>query len=313
MSSPMTGSPQGDFDLQVNGYAGVDFNADGLTAEALRGACRRVRADGVGQFLATVISDDLARMARRLRRLAEFHHNDETIRRTMAGIHIEGPFINETDGYRGAHPRRAVRPAEVDPALQLLDAAAGLTRIVTLAPERDPGFKVTQRLIAEGVTVAAGHCNPTSDELAAAADAGLSMFTHLGNGCPMQMHRHDNIIQRALALADRLWLCFIAGGVHVPMPALANYLRCAGLGRSIVVTDATSAAGLGPGRYTLGEWNVQVGEDLVARSPDGSHFVGSCFTMRQVRENLRNNVGLSPEEIERLASINPRRALRQAT
>ena len=310
MNSPITENSPGDFDLQVNGYLGVDFNVDALTAEALRRACEGIRADGVGQFLATIISDDLDSMARRLHRLAEFYRNDETIRRTMAGIHIEGPFLNETDGYLGAHPRHAVREAEVDATLQLLDAADGLTRLVTLAPERDPGLKVTQRLIAEGVTVAAGHCNPTSDELAAAIDAGLSMFTHLGNGCPMHMHRHDNIIQRALALADRLWVCFIADGVHISTPALGNYLRCAGLDRSIIVTDAISAAGLGPGRYTLGEWDIQVGEDLAARSPDGSHFLGSCSTMRQMRENLRKDVGLSPEEIEQLTSINPRRALR---
>jgi len=300
---------QGDFDLQVNGYAGVDFNGDDLTADQLRLACERMRGDGVSGFLATIITDDLERMVARLRRLAEFHAADAAIRRTMAGIHIEGPFINESEGYRGAHPLRAVRPAGVDAAMQLVEAAGGLTRIVTLAPERDPNMAVTRRLASEGIVVAAGHSNATSDELAAAIDAGLSMFTHVGNGCPMVMHRHDNIVQRALALADRLWLAFIADGVHVPPPALGNCLRLAGLKRCVVVTDAISAAGLGPGRYTLADWTIQVGEDLVAQSPDGSHFLGSCSTMPRMRENLRRQVHLTPEEIGLLTSVNPRRAI----
>jgi len=300
---------QGDFDLQVNGYAGVDFNSDDLTEAGLHRACERIRADGVSGFLATIITDELDRMGGRLRRIARFYQDDETIRQTMAGFHIEGPFINEADGYRGAHPVRAVRPADVDAGLRLVDAAAGLARIVTLAPERDPGSQLTRRLATDGVIIAAGHCNPTGDELAAAVDAGLSMFTHLGNGCPMQMHRHDNIIQRALAMADRLWLTFIADGIHIPPPALGNYLRSAGMERSIVVTDAISAAGFGPGRYTVGEWDIQVGEDLVARSPDGSHFIGSCATMPRMHEVLSEQVGLSPEEIDQLTSINPRGAI----
>ncbi len=302
---------QGDFDLQVNGYAGVDFNSDDLTAEDFHQACERIAADGVSGFLATIITDELDLMGGRLRRIARFYQDDETVRQTMAGFHIEGPFINERDGYRGAHPRHAVRLADVETGMRLVDAAAGLARIVTLAPERDPDLRLTRRLVGEGVAVAAGHCNPTGDELAAAIDAGLSMFTHLGNGCPVQMHRHDNIIQRALAAADRLWLTFIADGVHIQPPVLGNYLRTAGTERCIVVTDAISAAGLGPGRYTLGTWDIQVGDDLVARSPDGSHFVGSCATMPRMHEVLSEQVGLSPEEIHQLTSINPRRALQE--
>ena len=69
------------------------------------------------------------------------------------------------------------------------------------------------------------------------------MFTHLGNGCPMQLHRHDNIIQRVLSLSDRLWISFIGDGAHVDFPALGNYLKCTGLDRAVIVTDAISAAG----------------------------------------------------------------------
>ncbi len=297
------------FDLQVNGYGGVDFNRDGLTADELHRACERLERDGVGGCLVTIITERLDTMCRRLANLARLRDADPLAKRRLAGVHIEGPFINETDGYRGAHPRDAIRPATPDAMNRLLDAAAGLTRIVTLAPERDAAFKVTRLLAGQGIVVSAGHCDPSLDQLRAAMEAGLSMFTHLGNGCPMQLHRHDNIIQRALSLAGRLWLCFIADGAHVPFVALGNYLRLAGPERCVVVTDCIAPAGMGPGRYSLGRWDLEVGEDMVPRSPDGAHFVGSAITMKQSAANLRRCLGL-PERVAReLTCHNPRRAI----
>ena len=294
------------FDLQVNGYAGVDFNQDGLKADDLHRACERLDADGVGGFLATIITDGLDAMCRRLSTLAALRERDPLAQRLIAGFHIEGPFLNETDGYRGAHPRDAIRPASLDSMTRLLDAAAGLARIVTLAPERDEGFAVTRMLATRRIVVSAGHTDATLDELRGAIDAGLSMFTHVGNGCPMHMHRHDNIVQRALSLADRLWLCFIADGAHVPFVALGNYLRLAGEDRAVIVSDAIAPAGLGPGRYTFGRWDIVVDDDMVPRAPDRSHFVGSGITMRQSADNLRQALKLSDAAVRRLTDDNPR-------
>ena len=187
-------------DLQVNGYAGVDFNRDGLTAEDLEAACRRLQRDGVAGILATVITDQIDAMQRRLAAIARIREMSPVVREIVLGIHIEGPFLNAAPGYIGAHPAAAARAADVETMQRLLDAAAGLTRIVTLAPECDASFAVTRFLADQGIRVSAGHCDPSLDQLRAAIDAGLSMFTHLGNGCPLMMHRHDNIIQRALSL-----------------------------------------------------------------------------------------------------------------
>jgi N-acetylglucosamine-6-phosphate deacetylase len=296
------------FDLQVNGYGGIDFNQDDLRAEDLHAACQRLAADGVEGVLATIITESLDKMAARLRRLAELREQDALAKRIIAGLHIEGPFINEADGYRGAHPLDAVRPASVDEMLRLLEAAGGLARIVTLAPERDVDLQVTRRVTKEGVAVSAGHSNATLDELKAAIDAGLSMFTHLGNGCPMQMHRHDNIVQRVLSLANRLWITFIADGAHVPLFALANYLEVVGVERAIVVTDAIAPAGLGPGDYTISRWRLRIGEDLVARAPDDSHLIGAAMGLPRVVENLRA-IGLSDADTERVSFQNPKRAI----
>lgn len=297
------------FDLQVNGYGGVDFNQDDLDAADLHRACERLEADGLVGILATIITDDVAVMCRRLSTIATLRERDPLVRRLVHGIHIEGPFLNEGDGYRGAHPRDAIRPADVERMARLLDAAGGLTRIVTLAPERDPAMAVTRFLVSQGIVVSAGHTDATLDDLHRALDAGLSMFTHVGNGCPMLMHRHDNIVQRALSVADRLWLCFIADGAHVPFTALGNYLRVGGCDRCIVVTDAIAPAGLGPGRYKFGRWDLVVGDDMVSRAPDRSHFVGSGITMKQSAANLRNALVFPDATVRKLTFDNPRLAL----
>jgi N-acetylglucosamine-6-phosphate deacetylase len=296
-------------DLQVNGYAGVDFNQDDLPAADLHRACELLREDGVAGILATIITDELPRMTARLARIAAAAEQDPLVREVVWGIHIEGPFLNETPGYVGAHPPQAVRPADLDDAKRLLDAAGGLARLVTLAPERDPGQKVVRYLAGQNVLVAAGHCDPSCDELSAAIDAGLSLFTHLGNGCPLLLPRNDNIIQRVLGLRDRLMICFIADGVHVPPQALATYLRLVGIERSIVVTDAISAARLGPGRYPLGGREIDIGEDLIAHLPGSPLLMGSTATMPRMIALLREKLRLSEDEIRQLVADNPRRVL----
>ncbi|MHC4995352.1 MAG: N-acetylglucosamine-6-phosphate deacetylase, partial [Planctomycetota bacterium] len=217
----------------------------------------------------------------------------------------------EAPGYIGAHPPRHARVANLDDTKRLLDAACGLTRIVTLAPERDPGFAVTRFLADRGIVVAAGHCDPTLDQLRGAIDNGLTLFTHLGNGCPLRLHRHDNIIQRVLSLApdSPLHVTFIADGVHVPLHALGNYLDRVGPERAIVVSDAISAASLGPGGHTLGDQAVHVTDDLATWAPDRSHLIGSACPMSRMIDNLAGCLRLSPEHVRALTHDNPRRLL----
>jgi len=297
------------FDLQVNGYAGVDFNSDGLSGAAVEGVCSRLESQGVDGILATVISDSLAVMEQRLRRLAGLLGERPEMRRMIRGIHVEGPFISPVDGYRGAHPADAIVPADWDAMQRLLEAGDGWVKLVTLAPEHDARAKVTRALAKRGIVVAAGHTDASLDQLQGAIDAGLTMFTHLGNGCPAVMARHDNIVQRALSLRKQLWLCFIVDGAHIPFFALKNYLELAGLEKAVVVTDAIVAADLGPGRYRFGRWDLEIGDDLVARSPDGSHLVGSTVTMTKSFENLTQRLGFSAADARLMTDANPRKAM----
>jgi N-acetylglucosamine-6-phosphate deacetylase len=296
-------------DLQVNGYADVDFNADELSAENVAAVCERLGNEGVAGILATVITGDLNAMCRRLANICRVREADPAIAAMIWGIHIEGPFLNEQPGYIGAHPADAARPADIDSMQRLVEAAGGLAKIVTLAPERDAKASVTKFLSDQGICVSAGHCNPSLDELRTAIDAGLSMFTHLGNGCPGTLPRHDNIIQRALSLSDQLVFGFIADGVHVPFFALSNYLKCCGLDRAFIVTDAIRGAGMGPGEYTIGNLRVVVDENLATWSADRSHLMGSAGTMRRSEENLRRDLRLTDDQIRKLMVDNPRRIL----
>ena len=296
-------------DLHVNGYAGVDFNGDDLDPARVDAVCGRLASEGVDGILVAIITDALPAMEARLRAVVRMREEVSALRRMMRGFHIEGPFLSPVDGYRGAHPGDAVRIADVDAMQRLLDAAGGLTRLVTLAPERDSRMRVTRMLAEKRIVVSAGHTNATLDELEAAIEAGLTMFTHFGNGCPGSLPRHDNILNRVMSLRERLWVSFIADGAHIPFFALKNYLELFGTEKSIVVTDAMSAAGLGAGSYKFGRWDLKIGEDGIARSLDGTHLVGSTISMEKSMRNLVDKVGLSEEVARNLVEGNPRRLL----
>lgn len=297
------------FDIQVNGYFGGDFTNPGITAEELHRTCVALEEDGVDNILATVITDGVDALCHKLSRLVELREQDELAKKIICGFHIEGPFINPEVGYVGAHPSECVKPANIEDSKRLLEATAGLTKLITLAPEFDEGMATTRFLADQGITVSAGHCNPSFDQLKAAIDAGLSMVTHLGNGCPVTLPRHDNFIQRVLSLSDKLWCCFIPDGAHVDFFALKNYLKVAGIERSIMVTDAIAAAKLGPGRYTLSGMEIEVDAQGVARKPGSPNLAGATITMPRIRENLSQHLGLDDTQIEMLIDTNPRKAI----
>ena len=296
-------------DLQVNGYYGIDFNGDDLSTEELATACRRMRDDGVELFLPTIITDDLRTMCMRIRRLAQAVESDLEVAEMVAGVHVEGPFLNRKPGFIGAHPPYQARQATVDHAMKLLEAGRGLVRLVTLAPEVEGAGEVIRRLTQENVVVAAGHCDPTLDDLWSAIESGLSMVTHLGNACPSLLNRHDNVIQRVLSLAKYVSISFIADGHHIPFFALANYLACVPDENIIIVSDAITAAGLGPGKYTLAGQVVEVDDDLSAWAEGREHFAGCATTLPRMKELLVKHLDFVPDRVHGWMSDNPRRLL----
>ena len=296
-------------DLQVNGYAGVDFNADRVTTEQAIAASRQLLADGVQGILATIITAPLDRMIARIARVADWIDQIPEVSRVILGIHVEGPFLNPAEGFIGAHPAGSTTPAERGIVDRLLAAGRGHVRVMTLAPEMDAKAKVTQSLTESGIVVAAGHSDASIEQLRQGIDHGLKLFTHLGNGCPGMLPRHDNIIQRVLSLSDALSVSFIADGHHVPAPALRNYLDRVPTENIVIVTDAISAAGLGPGRYQLADQVVEVDPDGAAWSACRTHFAGCASTFPQMVDFLEKEVGATETDLECWLKRNPARLL----
>ena len=302
-------------DLQCNGYAGVDFNADAFEAEDLAHADFALRADGNASVLVTLITDDWQRLLARVRWWADELHRDRLPNSCFAGLHVEGPFLNPAPGTAGAHPAKHMLRPDARRIDELLEAGRGMIRVVTVAPEMDAenGYLSLRALTDAGVVVSAGHTAATLDELRGAIDSGLSMFTHFGNGRSLRMDRHDNIIQRVMHLRKQLHISLIADGQHIPAYVLRNYIDAVGTERSFVVTDAMAAAGRGPGRYALGPVDVEVTASGRAELVGGDgRLAGSVATMPGMRKVLQE-IGLSDTECDRMMIDNPQHVLKTHT
>ncbi len=265
------------FDLQVNGFAGVDFQADRLEADELDRAVRAFETCGGTRFLLTLITDHWDRLLAKLDRLRTLREASPRLRRAIAGWHIEGPFLSQQPGFHGAHdPTRMLDPTSA--RLRELRAAAGPgPLLLTLAPERRGAIAAIAEAVALGFTVSLGHTDASADCLREAVAAGATGFTHLGNACPQLLDRHDNILWRVLDTPG-LIVSLIADKRHVA-PALFRLIhRALPPERIVYVTDAMAAAGAPPGRYRLGALEMEVGTDRVVRQPGQSNFAGSALT-----------------------------------
>ncbi len=292
-------------DLQVNGYVGVDFNDPQTTREAILQAVRAMRGHCVAAALPTIITAAPATMLACIGNLRQAIETSAEVAAVFRGLHLEGPFLSPRPGFIGAHPVEQARAQDLSLLSELLDAGGGLVRLLTLAPEVDSGGQMTEYCAQRGILVAAGHSDASLTELERCIAAGLSLFTHLGNGCPRQMDRHDNIIYRALRCADHLRFTLIADGFHLPETLFRNLLKWVPRERLAVVSDAISAAGLGPGTYQLGPRQVTIGADRAARDASGEHFVGSASTMPDADRWLANTLGLTLSERQQLLRDNP--------
>ncbi len=264
------------FDAQVNGYASVDFQSDTLRPDDLERAADAFAADGGGRFLLTLITDDWDRLLARLARLRAWRDQSPVLRRRIAGWHVEGPFLSPEQGYRGAHNPAFLRvPKMAD--LRQLRAAAGEDLVwLTLAPERTDALACIAEAARLRIRVWLGHTNADAGCLRAALAAGALGFTHLGNGCPPQLQRADNILWRVLDLPT-VRCTLIPDGLHVRPPLFRLIHRLVEAERIAYVTDAMSAAGAPPGRYRLGDVETDVGSDGIVRLPGTGNLAGSAL------------------------------------
>jgi N-acetylglucosamine-6-phosphate deacetylase len=286
------------FDLQVNGFGGIDFNAPDLTADRVSDALERMRATGVTRCLPTLISSSFEQFAASARVLARVSDA------AMAGIHMEGPYLSVEDGARGAHLREHIRPASLDDFSRRQEAAGGRIALVTLAPEAAGAVPLIEHLVSTGVRVAIGHTEATPRQIDDATAAGATLATHLGNGCAQMLPRHPNVIWEILA-TDALWASLIVDGHHLPPSTVKAMVRAKGAERTILVTDAIAAAGSAPGPYTIGGVRCELGDDGRVSLPGTPYLAGSALTLDRAIANTARFTGLPIEVVIPMASTIP--------
>lgn len=272
-------------DLQVNGFAGVDFNDAGVTADAFDHACEAALRTGVTTFLPTLITATPQTLEARLAALDAAVAGSRLGRLMCPGYHLEGPFLNPAPGFRGCHPHEAMTAPDAGLIERLARVARRPILLVTCAPELEGGPAFVRALTDAGRVVAIGHSNLNFLQAREAAQAGATLSTHLGNGLAQEMRKLDNPIFAQLA-EDRLAACLIADGVHLPPEAVRVLIRAKGVDRAILVTDATAGAAAPEGDYTLGALTIRRMADGSVRDPATGGLAGAALTLDQAVRNV---------------------------
>jgi N-acetylglucosamine-6-phosphate deacetylase len=295
---------QGLTDLQVNGYAGIDFNDPSLTPDALDHALGAMLRDGVTTCLPTLITAPEPDLAARLLALDAAVAASRLGPVMVPGFHLEGPFLNPAPGYAGCHPAEAM--VQPDPALlqRLTQALRRPVRLLTLAPERSGADPVIAWARQSGIVVAMGHSAADLTQTRHAAQAGVTLSTHLGNALPQPQPKFLNPLMAQLS-EDRLTASFIADGIHIPPHALKVMLRAKGPARSVLVTDATAAAAAPPGLYRFAGMTIEHAADGSVRVPGTAALAGSALRLDQAVRNLVAWGLADAEQAIAMASVRP--------
>ena len=249
-------------DMQINGCFGVDFVAADPAGWAEVSA--RLPETGVTSFVPTFITAPVPDLVAGLRRTAALPADLGGAR--VLGVHVEGPFLSPDR--HGAHDPALLRDPTPEAVDALIEAAPGLLRMHTLAPERPGALAAIRRLVDAGVLVSVGHSDATAEQTEAAADAGARLVTHLFNAMRPLHHREPGVVGQGLT-DPRLTCGLIADLHHVAAP-ICRLAFAAAPGRIVLVTDAVAAAGMPPGTYDLGGQQVSVDPLGLPRRPDGT-------------------------------------------
>lgn len=294
-------------DIQVNGYAGLDLNAGAIDPDLVVELVRKLAQTGVTTFVPTLITAPEEKIIAALSAIGEARKASWAAVRAIPFVHVEGPHIAAEDGARGAHPREWVRPPSLAEFERWQAAADGLVGMVTLSPHWEGANEYIAALAARGIHVAIGHTHATAGQIHAAAAAGATLSTHLGNGIAGTLPRHPNPIWAQLA-DERLNATFIADGHHLPADTLKAMLRSKGVEHSILVSDTVALAGMPPGAY-----DSPVG-GRVELTADGRASVAGTSILAGAVKPLKDGVAwasasgaCSLSEAVRMATENPGR------
>jgi N-acetylglucosamine-6-phosphate deacetylase len=255
-------------DIQVNGYAGYDFNTAPLPDDLVAAVTRRLWQTGVTNYLPTVITNRPETIDNILAAIARACDANPLVNASIAGIHLEGPFISPEDGPRGAHAKEFVREPDWNLLERWQSASGGRIKIVTLSPEWPEALDFIRKCARSGITAAIGHTAATPEEISQAVAAGARLSTHLGNGAHVTLPRHPNYIWQQLA-EDDLAISMIADGFHLPDSVLKVFSTVK-REKALLISDSSYLAGMPPGEY-----HTHIGGDVVLTAAGKLHLAAS--------------------------------------
>lgn len=290
-------------DLHMHGGGGAQVTTED-TGEILR-AIAFHRTHGTTRTLASLVTSPVDEMAAAARTIVDIMQSGDALSRSIAGIHLEGPFLNPL--HRGAHHSDYVLAPDTSALRHLLAAGDGTVRVVTLAPELPGGMDLVRTVVASGAIASIGHTDATYEQARSAFAAGATMATHLFNAMRPFHHREPG--PAGAALTDDTVTCeLINDGLHLHSETTRLALAAAGADRIAFVTDATPAAGMTDGQFHLGPLPVLAREGKVTLL-DGVTNAGSTLTMdRAVRHAVRC-VGIPIIEAAIASATTPARVL----
>jgi N-acetylglucosamine-6-phosphate deacetylase len=290
-------------DNQVNGYANIDFSGDNLDSSGLLIAANAIWKEGVTSFIPTLITGSHEHLKRNFGILGKALDESELLRLSVPGFHLEGPYISPIEGFRGCHPSGFIRKPSEDELKEYQDASGKRIIQVTVAPEAKGAMEFIHYCHSTGLIVAMGHTNASASEVHMAADAGVRLSTHLGNGCANMIHRHHNPLWPQLD-DDRLIPTIIADGHHLLPEEIRVFLRVKGHRNIILTSDVTYLAGMPAGKYSFLGAEVLLTEDGMLLNEEQNCLAGASFPLKRGVEKMMEFTGCSLEESIDMASAN---------
>ncbi len=282
-------------DLQVNGAGGHEITGGAAALDAIDAIQLE---HGVTSYLPTIVTTDDAAVERSLAKLEERVADPSS---PVAGIHLEGPFLDEA--HAGMHLAAGLRsPADGVPSY----FASQAVRLVTIAPELPGALELITALRARGVAVALGHSGASEEVARSAIDAGASLVTHVFNAMAPLHHRKPGLA--GVALADpRAGVSVIADGVHVH-PLVLELIRRAAGPRVVLISDASAAAAAPPGSYRLAGVEIESSPSGVVETAEG-RLAGTALTLDGALRNWASMTDATLGEAVAAATEAPARAL----
>ena len=293
----------GFIDIQLNGFSGIDFSTPSLVTEEVSAILPKLWKTGTTTFCPTLITNSREKLLKSFRVLEETRQLDPMFALSVPCYHLEGPYLSPY-GSRGAHDPNLMRNPDWDEFVQLQLAAGGRIGIITMAPELPGALEFIRRVTASGVVVSIGHSDASPEQIHQAVVAGAKLSTHWGNGCPEYMHRHNNPLWAQLAI-DSLSVSLICDGFHLPSDIVKVAAQVKGIGKCILITDATHVANSPPGRYSLVGMAIELLPSGQVITVDGRCMAGSSVTMDRAIAVFTQDAQVPLHSAIRAATANP--------